>query len=564
MKTLLVGINAKFVHTNLAIRNIAAYCRGEEILVYEATINDDMDDVLEDLVSWGADLIGFSCYIWNIEQVLYLAENIKKIRPETMIVLGGPEVSYDVPEIMEKNGYVDCVILGEGEERFRRLLMALKRRGTVKTIDGIAFRENGRVTVNPPLQGCLDLNDIPLSYGEEEDLSNKLVYYETSRGCPFNCAFCLSSLERNLRKADLDKVKRDFEFFAAKGVGVVKLVDRSFNCDPERAVKILDIIRTLPGETVFHCEINPELVDDRFIESLKGLEKRLRFEVGVQTTNPESLKAVSRTADVERTLRGIKLLKKAGIKLHLDLIAGLPHEDFSSFTRSFNEVYSLGPEEIQLGFLKLLKGTRLRREADDYGIRYRSKPPYEVLYTRNMAYEELRILKGISKLLERFYNDGRFQYSLSYLIKKFKSPFEMYLSFYDYCNKKGFLRRSLSLRSRYELLFEYARTLDVDHELFRDLVNFDFMFHNGKEAPPVNTRRPENKRLMEKVRAYAGDRKWLEKNFPEAQTLPAHEEVKHAAVGYFKHDVPENTGCKEIGIIFFRKDGETRYAKFQL
>ncbi|MDD4569753.1 MAG: radical SAM protein, partial [Tepidanaerobacteraceae bacterium] len=287
MKTLLVGINAKYIHTNLAIRNIAAYCRNEDIIFYEATINDNIDNILEDIMDYNADLIGFSCYLWNIEDVLYIAENIKKIKSETVIVLGGPEASYEVEDLLKERPYIDYVILSEGEERFRKLLNAFKGEMSIESIDGLAYRADGNILINPP-KDYVDLNDIPFSY-TDEDLEHKLVYYETSRGCLFRCAFCLSSLETDVRTADLEKVKGDLLQFTKMRVKVVKLVDRSFNCNLSRALDLLDIIRWLPGNTVFHCEINPELVNDDFIRALEGLNNRLQFEVGIQSTNPETL-----------------------------------------------------------------------------------------------------------------------------------------------------------------------------------------------------------------------------------------------------------------------------------
>ncbi|NLZ51854.1 MAG: B12-binding domain-containing radical SAM protein, partial [Thermoanaerobacteraceae bacterium] len=293
MKTLLVGINAKYIHTNLAIRNIAAYLNDEDISIYEATINDSLDEILEDIMSYNADIIGFSCYLWNIEDVLYIAENIKKLKSKTVIVLGGPEVSYDAEDFLNKKQYIDYIILSEGEERFGKLLKVLRGNETIDSIDGIAYRSDKNILVNPPKE-YVDLNKIPFSY-VDEDLEHKLVYYETSRGCIFRCAFCLSSLETDVRFANIEKVRQDFLRFAQMGVKVVKLVDRSFNCNLTRALELLEVIRELPGSTVFHCEINPELVNEDFIKALKGLEDRLQFEVGIQSTNTKTLREISRT-----------------------------------------------------------------------------------------------------------------------------------------------------------------------------------------------------------------------------------------------------------------------------
>jgi len=560
LKTLLVGINAKYIHTNLAIRNIANYCSNECITIYEATINDYLDNILADIMAYKADIIGFSCYLWNISDVLYLSENIKKIKPDTVIVLGGPEVSYEFEPILDEKGDIDFIIIGEGEERFRQLLAFLKGCGNLNSIDGIAYKKDGEVIINPPKQ-FVDLNKIPLPY-QNEDLENRLVYYETSRGCIFKCAFCLSSLERGVRTAELEKVKKDFEFFAKKGVKILKLVDRSFNYNFERAMKLLDIIRSLPGDTVFHCEINPELVNDDFIKALAGVENRLQFEVGVQSTNPKTLREISRTPDVNKTLEGIRLLKKTGINLHVDLIAGLPYESFDSFGYSFDDVFNLNPSEIQLGFLKLLKGTRLRKQADKYGIKYRSRSPYEILYNDDISYDELQVLQKIAWLLDKYHNTGRFSYSLNYLNGLFARPFEFYLSLHEYwCNNDLFKVRH-SLKTMYDILFAYAKTLGVDEELFRNFIKLDFLKNIGKGALP-DCLKPETKEFIKIAKDYVYDIEWLEDNLPQAIGMTGREVSKYINFGYFKYDLPE-TAEKEKGMIFLQKNGMCYTAQFYL
>lgn len=561
MKTLLVGLNSKFVHTNLAIRNIAACCENKNISLYEATINDPLDDVLEDIIFHDADIISFSCYIWNIERTLYLIENIKKIAPKTLIICGGPEVSYDAKYFLSKVKEIDFIIIGEGEARFKKLISALENGNDLDNLDGLAYRKGRDIIVNMP-KGYVNLDDIPLSYKPDENLENKLVYYEASRGCPFGCAFCLSSLDRKVRFSSLEKVKEDFKFFIKKGVDVIKMVDRSFNCNKERAIQILDIIRELPGDTVFHWEVNPELVDNEFLENLKGLEDRVQFEVGLQTTYEKSLKAISRPTYVGDALRGIKKLTDAGIKLHADLIAGLPFESFERFSRSFDQLYNLYPAEIQLGFLKLLRGTSLTQKAAEYGIVYESKPPYEVLYTKDISYKELRILKGITQLIEKYYNDGRFKNSLLFLEKFFERPFEMYYTFYNYCFEKGLFERRHSLKARYDILFNFAMTLDLDHDLFCDIIGFDFLFNNGKQAPPKCLRKPKDKKIRKKAKKYLYDKEWLKVNLPSALGLSANEISRYTTVGYFEHDVPYNLEAKKTGIIFMHKDNDISFAYF--
>jgi len=562
MRTLLVGINAKYVHTNLAIRNIAAYLKDEDISIYEATINDHVDGTLEYIVSFNADVIGFSCYLWNIEEVLYLAENIKKIRPETVIVLGGPEVSYDAEDLLKAHPQIDYVILGEGEERFGKLLKALGGKLLLASIDGIAYRNGSSIVVNPP-KGYVDLNSISFSYADE-NLENKLVYYETSRGCYFRCAFCLSSLESHVRFVDLEKVRQDFLRFAQMGVKVVKLVDRSFNCNLKRALELLEVIRELPGSTVFHCEVNPELVNEEFVNGLKGLEDRLQFEVGIQSTNIETLKEISRTPDVKRALEGIRQLKTTGIKLHVDLIAGLPYEGFESFKCSFDDVYNLYPQEIQLGFLKLLKGTRLRRDAHKYGIVYRSKPPYEILYSKDISYQELCVLSGIAWLLDKYYNTGRFQHSLRYLCDKFQRPFDLYMAFYDFWKEHKLFQALHSLKAQYEILYAFAQSLGAYMDLFSDILKFDFMLTSSKAAVPDCIKLVENKEFHERAKHYLYNKEWLEANMPQALKLTGRKLHNQVTYGLFRYDVPQSIHRKDKGVIFFQMEGKSFYAEFPI
>lgn len=562
MKALLVALNSKYIHTNIAVRNIVAFCKDFNIDFYEATINDPLDDILEDINSFKADIIGFSCYIWNIEEILYIIENLKKIQPRVKVFLGGPEVSYDIEYFMIKNQLIDGIIIGEGEESFKELFEALEKGTSLDLIDGLAFRNGEDIKINIPKRH-VNLDKIPLSYNDDEDLKNKLVYYEASRGCPFGCAFCLSSLDKKLRFSSLEKVEKDFMFFVKKGVKVVKMVDRSFNCNKKRALEILDIIRKLPGDTVFHWEVNPELVDDDFIIHLKGLEDKVQFEVGLQTTYKKSLKAISRTTEVEKALSGIKRLQQADIKLHADLIAGLPYENFKRFTQSFDDLYKLHPREIQLGFLKLLRGTPLRKKADKYNIVFESKPPYEVLYTSDISYDEIRILKKIAHLLEKYYNDGRFKNSLLYLVKQFKRPFDMYFALYEYCKKEGFFRRNHSLKKRYEILYNFSKTLRINIEYFRDLLTFDFIYFNGKQAMPYFVPKTD-KEFIKKAKNILYDENWAKQNLPSALGLSGSEVSRYITYGYFNHDIPETGESKATGIIFLHKGKQTEYGKFYL
>lgn len=562
MKALLVGLNAKYYHTNLAIRNIKKYCSSYDIETFEATINDSIDYILENIAEKGADIVGFSCYIWNIELVLRLSENIKKINPEAIIVLGGPEVSYDIDHLL-KNNYIDYIVIGEGEIAFKELIDALNNKKDISNVGGIAYRNGGKIVIQQE-KNYVNLNEIPVAYDDSEDLNNKLVYYETSRGCPFKCSYCLSSLDNRLGFADLNKVKHDLKWFDNNNVRIVKLVDRSFNFNIKRANQILSIIRELPGNTVFHCEVNPELVNDEFIDSLNGLENKVQFEVGVQTTNPKSLCKISRTADVQKTLNGIKMLTKAGIKLHVDLIAGLPDDNFSTFSMSFDDVYNLHPDEIQLGFLKLLKGTSLRREAKKYGIVYDSKPPYEILYNKDISYQELRILKGIAFLVNKYYNSGRFINTLNYLTDKSIRPFEFYLSLYEYWKDNELLYKNHSLKSLYDIIYEFSKKhMDVNIYLLKDLIKFDFMyFNNGKDLPDCVKK--EDKDVQNIFKEYIHNENWIKENLPQVLGLSNLDRAKKLSYGYFKYDITDNNRKADVCIIFFYDENKTYCTKFDV
>lgn len=563
MDVLIVGLNAKYIHTNLAIRNIVKYCDDPNVGYFEATVNDDMDGVLEDILNKRAMVVAFSCYIWNIEQVLYMAENIKKIAPKTVVVLGGPEVTYCAAQLMQRHSGIDYIIAGEGEEAFRRWVEAWKGKGDMSGIGGLIYRIGDNIVENP-LSEPPDLNAIPLSYGIDEDLEHKLVYYETSRGCHFRCAFCFSSLDPGVREAQLYKVEKDLMFFTSKKVRTVKLVDRSFNSNLKRAKRLFDIIRSLPGDTVFHCEVNPELVNTEFIKALDGIEDRLQFEAGVQSTNPETLKAISRTSDVIRTLKGIELMCKAGLKLHADLIAGLPYEDFITFGKSYNDVYRLYPNEIQLGFLKMLKGTRLTKKARDYGICYRSKPPYEILYNDYITYDELSVLKGIAELTDKYYNSGRFAMTLKHLEQNFQSPFDFYRSLYDFWKGKGLLRERHSQKNLYDILYSYACYLGEDEQLIQDLLKFDFLSSMGKDALPVSIARVETAEFLKRGKEHMQDQNWVRANFPEATGLSWGEMSRYAVFGLFRYDIFNAKSPKKHGIAFLNMGGKPRFAAFDL
>ncbi|ORX23999.1 B12-binding domain-containing radical SAM protein [Thermoanaerobacterium sp. PSU-2] len=558
MKTLLVALNAKYYHTNLAIRNIKLYCKPIDIQLLEMTINDDLDLILHNILNKRPDVIGFSCYIWNIDKVLKLCEYIKKVNKDILIVLGGPEISFDSDDLL-KIGVADFIVLGEGEATFKNLLQKIHNGENVYDLNGISYMKDGKVILRENTDYvCLD--DIPFPYGGE-DISNKLVYYETSRGCPFRCSYCLSSLDNKLRYASIEKVRDDLEKLTNMGAKIVKLIDRSFDSNIKRAVEILDIIRGMRSDTVFHCEVNPELVNQEFIDSLKGIEDRIQFEVGIQTTNKETLKNVSRNPDVSGALNGIKLIINAGVKVHVDLIAGLPGDDFDSIVKSFNDVYKLNPDEIQLGFLKLLKGTRIRKNKDIYGIKYKSDPPYEVLMTNTISYMELYELKNIAFLVDKYYNSGKFKMSLRFLLDFFKDPFELYSRLNCFWEENGFYGKKHSLNDLFDIIYRFAFSEGVDTDYFKDYLRFDYLYSTNNKAYPDCLK--EDKKVPDEVKSLLRNDEWLKRNLPAAVGMSNSEKNKNLSIGFFKHDVLNIEGGN-VYIAFFHCDDKTYCAKINV
>lgn len=446
MKALFVAINAKYVHTNIAVRYLNHYCNhaGIECDFCEFTINEPKDNILEKLYMSDCDVYGFSCYIWNIGTVLEICRNLKQLKPCCKIFLGGPEVSFDADELLKGNDSIDYVICGEGEIAVAELLKNIPDKKCV--IQGTQLKS---------------LNDLPFPYSDN-DLKNvvkgeKLVYYETSRGCPFNCAYCLSSVDCGVRFLSIDRVKTELKHFVDAGVMTVKFVDRTFNADKSRAIEIWEYILSLPGDTCFHFEIGADLLDDRAIEVLKKAPRdKFQFEIGVQSTNTQTIAEISRTMNFNTLSRNVKELKeKTNVSLHLDLIAGLPYEDYNSFKNSFNDVYNLSPDVLQLGFLKLLKGSQLRKNINKYGIVFNAYAPYNVFSSSWLSYEEIIKLKAVEDVLERYFNSGRFVQTLSVAAQLFDTPFDFYYRLSEFWGAKGLIGQGVKRITLYQLLYDF-------------------------------------------------------------------------------------------------------------
>lgn len=447
LKMLLVAVNAKYVHTSLAVRYISRYCstRGESCDFCEFSINEPMGNVLAKLYAKDCDAYGFSCYIWNIRYVLELCQSLKKLRPERRIILGGPEVTFDAENLLKGCSFIDCIICGEGEKA---------------VCDYIQNPPEDRCTVHGTR---LDMNELVFPYTEEDlrqiAVGERLVYYETSRGCPFSCSYCLSSTQKGVEFLPLDRVRSELEVLAKSGAMTIKFVDRTFNADRKRAEEIWRVCMSFDTDTCFHFEIGADLLTDSHLDLLKSAKPgQLQFEIGVQTTNPKTIAAVSRTMDIEKLSENVKKLRKeTNISLHLDLIAGLPFEDYNSFKKSFNDVYAMSPHVLQLGFLKLLKGSALREAAEGFGIRCCDFAPYEVFSTAHMSYDEIIRLKAVEDVLERYYNSGRFYDTLAVTLGFFKSPFDFYEELSEYWTSKNLVGQGVKRISLYSHLYDFLK-----------------------------------------------------------------------------------------------------------
>ncbi|MBC8610095.1 coproporphyrinogen III oxidase [uncultured Ruminococcus sp.] len=489
MKTLLVGINAKYIHSNLAIRYLKEYAQSRGvsgICLAEFTINQRPEQILPEIFKECPDVIGFSCYIWNFSIVCRLAAELKKVLPQAFIFFGGPEVSYNAAQVLERTS-ADLVVHGEGEETVFRLLQALESKAPLQSIPGITCWVEGSISENPDMPP-ISMDDLPFVYHNMTELEHKIIYFESSRGCPFSCQYCLSCNDHNVRFMSLPKVFRALDFFLSQKVRQVKFVDRTFNCDKQYAMSIWQYLAEHDnGITNFHFEIAAELLDGEILSFLKTVRRgQFQFEIGVQSTYPPTLKAIRRITKLSLLRHIVGELKQGNnIHLHLDLIIGLPLESYEQFQQSFNDVYSLSPDQLQVGFLKLLKGSGLYETASQYGIVCSEFPPYEVLYTRELPYEKLLKLKMLEEMVETYYNSGRFQQLISYLVGLFPTPFDCFEALASFYEEQGYHLVSHSNVEYYTILYRFFQTLNRgDSTRFQWLAKHDLYSHEKAKKIP--------------------------------------------------------------------------------
>ncbi|NTV91147.1 MAG: B12-binding domain-containing radical SAM protein [Clostridiales bacterium] len=514
MKIVIAALNSKYIHSALAPWCLKSSCDNsrDEIRVCEFTINDSQEAILAGIFEEKADLVAFSCHIWNISMTLRLCSDLRKISPGLVIVLGGPEVSFDAPEIMEENSFLDFIICGEGERPFSLLIKAISDNcgQGFDGIPGLVYRKEGAILSSPVSYECTSLDSFPSPYSAEMlgKLGNRILYYESSRGCPFSCSYCLSSTTKGVRFLSLGRVKAELDLFFRSGVKQVKFVDRTFNCNKERALEIFSHIigNYGVGGINFHFEIAADLLDAEALELLaKAPSGLIQIEAGIQSFNEKTLAAVQRKTDTKVLYENVsKLMTGGNINVHLDLIAGLPYEDFKSFGESFDRVYPLFPHQLQLGFLKLLKGSGIRRDASEHGYIFRTYPPYEVLGNDYLSYSGLVILKGVVELVDKYHNSGRFVRTIEYAtgirvgfsgLQEGSSPFGFYLSLYEYFRDNDLLNTRVAASELYGIMLGYLsgsgsvvkapESFKDGKAFFRDLLKLDFLASNKSGQLPA-------------------------------------------------------------------------------
>ncbi|HWI49119.1 MAG TPA: B12-binding domain-containing radical SAM protein [Rummeliibacillus sp.] len=484
MNIVLATLNAKYIHTNLAIRYLKSYAKPEfDPILAEYTIKDPSFNIVSDLYQKKPDIIGFSCYIWNIEETIRVIRMVKKVSPNTKIILGGPEVSYDVHDWLHSIEEVDYIIIGEGELSFKQLLHYLNGQIPLDDVPGIGYLKEGKVVIHPAAPK-IDLREIPTPFRFEEDIPHipkRIAYIETSRGCPFNCQFCLSSIEVGVRYFNREKIKDDIRYLMDHGVRTVKFVDRTFNISRSYAMEMFQFLidEHKPG-VVFQFEITADIMRPEVIQFLndnapKGL---FRFEIGVQSTNDLTNDLVKRRQNFTKLSRTVNMVKEGGkIDQHLDLIAGLPEEDYMSFRKTFNDVFAMRPEELQLGFLKLLRGTGLRLQAKQFGYQYIDMAPYEIFANNVLSFDDILHIKQTEDILEKYWNDHRMNSTIEFLVTEvFDSAFDFFQEFGTYWDEQGWSRIGHQLEDLFTRLLEFLEQRgNVPIDIVTNLMQLDYL-----------------------------------------------------------------------------------------
>lgn len=599
MRVLLVALNAKYVHTNLALRYLQAGVkqRFPDVVLREYTINDSLRRIIGEIYEAKADVVGFSCYIWNIQEVKTLVHSLRLVCPHTRFVLGGPEVSFGAAEILRASD-ADTIVVGEGEETFAELLAVWERDEEPVGVYGLVWRRGEQVIENPPRPVLQDLSILPFPYGAEESFSKRLAYVETTRGCPFNCQYCLSSSDQGVRFLAPEQFRITLRRLLYLGARTIKFVDRTFNASKAHAFAILDIVKEeavgYPDEKIrVHCEIAGELLDEDWRHYLRTYpEGLIQLEIGVQSTYAPTLRAIRRQQNFHQWEKIVRSLRRQGIPLHMDLIAGLPLEGWQEFQHSFNEVYRVQPQRLQLGFLKLLRGSGLRKESAAYGLKYSPEPPYTVLETQSLRFQEILWLERVEELLERYYNSGKFTYSLQASLERFPMPFVFYHRFAMFWHSRGWFGQSWQGKALFNNLWEFIGSLNLSFQqkaLIREAMRLDYYLWERpgglpeflkddqdcggctaeieealKQMKDLN-RKEQLKPAEERMRA----KEHWETLVPQAADLDRRHWARSTAVAYFKVNIlsrfksPEAEAEDEEKGRFERRPTEKKYPGLQ-
>lgn len=536
MKVLLTALNSKYIHTNLAVRYLHEFAaeRGYHSEIAEYTINQHLPDILDELFRRQPDVLLLSCYIWNIEMMLDLAEEYRRICPEITILAGGPEVSYNAEQVLRQHPALDGILCGEGEQPFVEYLQALQGERTFHQVHSLVWKDaDGQIVTNPSAEP-LDMALLPFPYPDLEAVSGKILYFESIRGCPFRCSYCLSSVAGKVRYLPLPLVFARLQRFLDAKVHQVKFVDRTFNCSKEHTMAIWKYLAEHDnGVTNFHFELTAHLIDQEMIDFLSTVRPELfQFEIGVQSTNPDTIREIRRTTDTERLLDICRTLDRPkNIHLHLDLIAGLPFEDFDSFGRSFDTVMQIRPQQMQLGFLKVLKGSYMAQAAESYGLEYSRKAPFQVVRTNWISYAELLLLKDMESVVEDYYNSGLFPAQISWMLDQEPSPFSFFLDFGRYRVEQGLRLIPQSVEDRCTTLRSYYLARHPDRTgqlpLLHDLCLYDLCLHNKPRKLPDWVNGEQNLPYRDAIRSFYRDEQNLQRffSFPGADPKQSHLQI---------------------------------------
>ena len=561
MKILLTAINAKYIHSNPAVYSLAAYANHNltkeekkkcQIEIAEYTINHRTETIIADIYKKKPDVLAFSCYIWNWDYVQEVMTELHKLLPQVPIFLGGPEVSFTSEDILKQYPFLSGIMIGEGEETFLELCRTFIGANEQNLQNGLLNVVKQNVNLIPGIskqpRGLVNMNDIPFFYDDMAAFEHRIVYYESSRGCPYRCSYCLSSIDKTVRLRDLELVKKELQFFLDLKVPQVKFIDRTFNCNREHACEVWQYIyENDNGITNFHFEISADILTDRELSILEKMRPGLvQLEIGVQSTNPETIKEINRVMNVNKLREVVARIHSfKNIHQHLDLIAGLPYEDFVTFQKSFNEVYSMKPQQLQLGFLKVLKGAKMWEKAADYGIAYTEKPPYEVLFTNWITYDEILKLKQVEEMVEMYYNSNQFTYTLSMLEREFETPFILYESLADYYEQKGYALQNPARGYRYQILLDFCTEKAPEKEdMYRELLTFDIYLREKMKTRPVFAKSQDSLKEV--------SREIYQREEETRELLPAYVEYnskqlsKMTHLEEFKYSVWEESGCKKL------------------